>query len=143
MRADGDRLARKFQRLPGLMNRYVRAALEQGANEMVDLIRQLAPDWLRPSIKWSWGGAPKGSVVLDSLGGGASGALRVAIYSTDSRARRFEFGTGDRYQKSTGRYAGRITAQPFFWPGYRLLRRRARTRITRAVNRAIREAMAG
>lgn len=144
MAAQGDRLARKMQRVPQLLSRYVPAALEQGAEEMVAQMRSFAPEWLRPSIKWTWGDAPSRAFVLDALSGGSEGGtLKVTIYSDDFRARWFEFGTGERVQKSTGRRVGRITAQPFFFPGYRFLRRRARNRIGRAVSRAFREAMAG
>ena len=144
MAADGARLARKMRRVSALLERHVTAAMESGAEEMVGAMRGFAPDWLRPSIKWTWGDAPSGALVIDALGGGSEAqALKITIYSDDYRARWFEFGTGERVQKSTGRRVGRITAQPFFWPGYRLLRRRVRSSISRAVSRAFREAMAG
>jgi hypothetical protein len=141
MKADGERFARRLTNVPAVVQRHVRPALEKSAAEMVAAMRQLAPDWLAPSIKWTWGEAPAGAFTLHALGGAESGNLRITIYSADFRARWFEFGTGDRYQKSTGRYTGRITATPFFWPGFRLVQKRAQRRIAAAVSRAVREAM--
>lgn len=138
---DGQRFARKLRRAPVLVARHMRPAMETGATEMVAMMRQFAPEFLRDSIKWKWGAAPRGAVILDRVGG--RGDLQISIYSADRRAHWWEFGTADRYQKSTGRYVGRITAQPFFWPAYRLLRRRVRRRMNAAMRRGIREAMAG
>lgn len=135
-------LERKMLAAPRAVARAVRPAMEKSADEMVALMRSFAPAWLRPSIKWTWGGAPEGATVFGGFGGDVHADLRITIYSDDHRAAWFEFGTGPRYHKKTGRYTGRITAQPFFWPAYRMLKDRASRRIIRAMRKALRETMA-
>lgn len=133
-------LERKLLAMPKAVEAEVRKAMAQGADEIVDAMRRLAPDWLRPSIKWTWGNAPLRAVAL--AGFGRPGLLlRITIYSQDYRAQWFEFGTADRVQKTTGRHVGRISAVPFFYPAFRLTRRRARSRIARALSKALRESV--
>lgn len=134
-----DALIRRFNAIPVSVRTAAQQALEQSAAEMVAMMRQFAPEFLRDKIEWTLGNAPAGSVVLIRAGARTRGALRVTIYVADYRAHWFEFGTADRVQKKTGRSTGRIAPQPYFWPSYRALRRRVRSRLTRAVNKAIRE----
>jgi hypothetical protein len=87
---------------------------------------------------------PDGS--SEVLGVDRGDGVRATLYATarTSRypggfpavARWFEFGTGPRFQRTTGRYSGVIVAQPYFFPVYRAERRRIRSAITRAVRRA-------
>lgn len=118
-------------------------AMEQGAEELVEAMRRMAPvlkkpdpdrraGALRDSIRWTWGSAPKGAMVLDRLDSGRETAeMRITIYAGNKEAfyaRFVEFGT------RTG-----IPAQPFFYPAYRSLRRRIRARITREIRKAIQQ----
>jgi HK97 gp10 family phage protein len=134
-----DKLKRKLAAFPGMARQQIAKAMEQSAQEMVDLAKALVPvdqGALRASIGWSWHGAPAGSMVLGeirSVGRGA-GNLSIVIYAGDDRAfyARFqEFGT------STS------AARPYFFPAYRALRKRIRGRTTRAVRNAARAAAAG
>ena len=116
--------------------------MEQGAEEIVEMMRRLAPvddGELRASINWKWGDAPPGTFAVTTIKGGKRAgqevaALRLTIYANakDSKGRPYaswvEFGT-----KNSG-------PNPFFWPSYRSLRRRVYGRIYRAVKKSIKEA---
>lgn len=139
----------KLGQLPKLVEAEVVKALQTGANEAVALIDSLAPGPLKGRTKWRWGPPPKASRGLMSVGEPGS-RLQVSIYvedpatdAQDSRSHWFEFGTGDRSQKTTGRRTGRMPATPFFYPGWRLIRRRVKRRIATALSRAIKKGMQG
>lgn len=92
-------------------------------------------------INWTWGDAPKGAITLGTVRSGKRKGrtydqIAITIYARGRgfAAMWFETGTAERFQKTTGRRTGRITAQPFFWPVYRA----NKTRIRRAVNSAVR-----
>lgn len=138
--------AAKLGALPRLVEDEVRKALEQGAHEAVAVIDSLAPAALKGRTKWVWGPPPKATRGLISFGEPGS-RLLVSVYvddpgtgAQDTRAHWFEFGTGERVQKTTGRRTGRMPATPFFWPGWRLARKRARNRLSRALGRGIKKA---
>lgn len=94
----------------------------------------IRPGALRDSIGWTWGDAPKGSLVLGQSPriariGGREG-IKITIYAGNAEAfyaRWVEFGTW--------KWAG----SPFFFGTYRDHRRRIRGGITRALRKAIRE----
>jgi hypothetical protein len=133
------RLERKLKvSIPKAVRAEVRKALAKQATRIVAAMKVLAPEWLRDSIDWTFGNPPSGAVVLADFGG-AESDMGVTIYTTDWRARWFEFGTAERVQRSTGRRVGRITAQPFFYPAFRLFRQPARSAIARAVRKGIKE----
>ena len=129
-------LRAKLRALPDAIKAQIAAALEAGAQEIVRLAQSLVPidqGDLRKSIGYTFGAAPKGSVVLAQSSGEQSD-LRITIYAGDSDAfyaRWIEFGT----QK--------MRARPFFFPAYRANKRRVRSRITRAVNKAARTVAKG
>lgn len=129
-------LRRKFtQTVPAEVRKSATAALEKGAQEIVDMARSLAPvdsGDLRDSIGWTWGDAPKGSLVLGTVGGQEYGTLRITVYAGNDDAFYAawqEFGTQNQ------------RAHPYFFPAYRSLRRRVRSRITRDINKAIKKGM--
>lgn len=145
------RLDRQLAAIPREIRLKVRGALAKGAEEVVAMQRRLAPDWLADKIGWSFGDAPRGALVLGSFGEGGAD-LRVTIFVRDYRAAWFEFGTGERYRNTRARaraagkapgYSGRITAQPYFYPGYRMMRARVKNRISRVMKKAIRDAVRG
>ncbi|MCA1368075.1 HK97 gp10 family phage protein [Bradyrhizobium sp. BRP14] len=125
--------------IPYRVLQRTRAAMEKGAGEIVDMARSLAPvlsdhvprrkvGALRDSIGWTWGDAPKGSIVLAQSA--SVDGLRITIYAGDNEAfyaRWVEFGT----QK--------MAPSPFFFPSYRTLRKRVKGRITREMRKAMRE----
>jgi len=129
------RLDRKLTRaIPDRVRRRARAAMEKGAGEIVALARSFCPvdsGALRASIGWTWGDPPEGSLTLAVARSGAEkGGERITVYAGDSTAfyaRWVEFGT-------------RAAApSPFFFPAYRTLRRRVKSRISREITKAIKE----
>lgn len=142
------RLNRKLtKRIPEAVYQRVREALEQSANETVAAMKALAPHdtgLLQSSIAWTWGNAPKGTLAIASSKASANG-LRITIYAGGGEAyyaRFVEFGTSRHI--NGGLYAGSenpgMTAQPFFYPGWRLVKRKVKGRVSRSVKKAIKEA---
>lgn len=138
-----DRLERKLKKtIPAKAIELTRRAMEQSAEEIVGMMRRLVPadtGALRDSIGWTWGDAPKGSMVIARSKAQTDG-LMITIYAgtrdkslgdLDAYYARFvEFGT----QK--------MAAQPFFFVSWRALRRRAGNRIKRQMRKGIREGSA-
>ncbi|MBF9042955.1 HK97 gp10 family phage protein [Rhodobacterales bacterium HKCCE4037] len=127
---------RRFAAIPVRVREAVRDAMEKGAIDCVAEMRRAAPfkdGDLRASINWSWGEAPAGAMVIGKVAGNEYGSMRITIFAGggDAFYARFqEFGTTD------------MRANPFFYPVWRVWRRRIRARITRAMRKAIRESMA-
>lgn len=134
-------LNRKLRAIPQVVEAEIKAAMAKGADEVVALAKSLVPvddGDLRDSIEWTWGDAPSGALAIASAG---DGNLRITIYAGDEKAfyaRWVEFGTAQHPQG--GMFKGAThpgtTAQPFFYPSWRALRRRVKSRLTRAMNKA-------
>jgi len=126
-------LRAKLRALPREYKAEIRVALAQSAEEVAAMARRLAPvesGALRASIGWTFGKAPKGSMVLAEAGSDDTD-LRVVVFAGNDRAfyaRWQEFGTV------------KMAANPFFFPSYRANRRRIKARITRATRKAARKA---
>lgn len=127
----------KFQKrmaaIPLAARKAVQPALAQGAYEIADIIEGLAPEDegdLKNSVAVTLAGQntpaysqPGGSQVVPE------NAAVITVGNTDVRYPHLvEYGTI------------KAAAQPFFWPGFRLGRKRAVNRIKKAVGKAIREA---
>ena len=111
------RLNRRIATIPASMRGAVQPALDKSAEELVGKIKHLAPideGDLRDSAEARSGGHELARTV--TVGDD------VAYY-----ARWVEFGTPTH------------TPQPYFFPAYRLLRKRLSNRIKRAVGKAVRE----
>jgi HK97 gp10 family phage protein len=125
---------RKFAAIPAAVREAARMALERNAEAVVADMKRVAPvddGDLRDSIGWTRGDAPAGTMIIGRVGRQKYGALRITIYaggSTAFYARFQEFGTV------------KMSANPFFFPVWRARRRRTRTSITRAINKAIKDA---
>lgn len=134
--ADDGGLA-KFQRrmaaIPLAARQAVQPALLTGANEIAALQRGLAPrdeGKLIDSITVTGPGQqtppysqPGGSMTVPE------NSAAITVGNSETRYPHLqEFGTT------------RHAAQPFFWPGFRLGRKRAMNRVKRAIGKAIREA---
>lgn len=143
-----DRLNRKLTKaIPAAAYRRVKEALEASANEAVATMKRLAPvddGDLQMSISWTWGDAPKGALAIATSKGSADG-MRITIYAGGGNAfyaRFVEFGTAPHV--NGGLYAGSkhpgTRAQPFFFPGWRMVRRKVKGRVTRNIKKAIKEA---
>lgn len=129
-----DKLNRRWKAIPKAARVNVRAAMEDAANDIVEEMWSRAPQGatgrLGASIGWTWGDAPAGTLTIGKVGGREYGTMRITIYAGggDAFYARFqEFGTVN------------MPANPFFYPVWRVRRRRVRGRISRAISKAIRE----
>lgn len=143
------KLHRKLQRMPEVAKAQIKTAMEKSADEIVAMARNLAPvlkepdarrraGALRDSIGWTWGKAPQGAITLGKVASASlAGDLTITIYAgtRDKKlgdldafyARWVEFGTQN------------MSAQPFFYPSYRANKKRAVSRLRRAVTKAAKE----
>lgn len=130
-----DRLNRKLIKLSQVAIDQIRPAMEEGANDIVEMAKRFAPvdtGALRNSINWVWGTEiPEGSRALGKIGGKRSDPqLVITIYAGNKDvfySRWVEFGT--KVAK----------AYPFFFPSYRAQKKRVKSRIRRAVSRAAKQ----
>jgi len=149
-----DRLKRKLGRFPEMARREIAKAMEQSAQEVVEMAKRLAPiedGDLRDSIGWNWYAAPPGSMVLGEVrpeGTKGAGNMAIVIYAGDDKAfyaRWVEFGT--RPHVNGGIFAGTqhpgSRAHPFFFPSWRAMRKRAKSRVSRAITKAAKAVAAG
>ncbi|ODT82450.1 MAG: hypothetical protein ABS76_07465 [Pelagibacterium sp. SCN 64-44] len=148
-----DRLKRKLTVLPDKAREAIAKAMEQGAEEVVALAKSLVPidnGTLRDSIGWTWGDAPKGSMVLGTVrqSGRGAGNMVITIFAGGRDAfyaAWVEFGTSPHTNE--GLYAGSqhpgTPAQPYFYPSWRAVRKRVRGRVTRAINKSAKQVAAG
>lgn len=136
---NAERLKRRLAAMPRMARIEIREAMEQSAREIVAMMKRMVPvdtGRLRESIAWTWGNAPAGAVVLlqSDL---VEGQMRITIfagvrggYDQGWYVRFVEFGTV------------KMAARPFFFPGWRLGRKRAVGRINRAASRAAKKVAA-
>lgn len=128
---------RRMRAIPKAARAAVAPALVKSAEEIADVMRGLAPDDpatgapdLKSSIVVTGPGQstppysqPGGSVIVEE------NAAAITAGNADVRYPHLqEYGTTHH------------AAQPFFWPGFRLGRKRALARIKRAIGKAIKEA---
>lgn len=123
----------RMRAIPKAAREAVKPALMQGGHEIAEAMEALAPEDT---------GDLKGSIAVTgplqqtppySQPGGAyivpENAVAITAGNKDVRYPHLqEFGTTSH------------PAQPFFWPGFRLARKKAERRIKRVIARAIREA---
>lgn len=146
-------LKKAIAALPKRVEAAARPAMEAGAEELVKMMKRLAPvddGALRDSIGWTWGNAPAGSAVIAQSDPNERG-LRITVYAGNAKAYYaafVEFGTAEQHagQQITNK-SGRTrkslrttrggAAQPFFFPSYRALRKRIQSRIRREMKKAI------
>lgn len=144
-----DRLLKKLQAIQGKPRAAMRKALQQSAEEIVALQKRLAPKRtgaLANSIGYSFGGHVPDNANVRGVGGGQGGDpdLTAVIHAGDKDAYYaafVEFGTAPH--EAGGMFEGAqnpgTPAQPFFYPAYRALRKRAKSRVSRAAAKAIKE----
>lgn len=132
-------LERKLTRtIPQKVREATRQAMEKGADEVVATMKNYVPvdtGRLRDSIAWTWGDAPSGAVVVgqsSSIGDGE----RITIYAGVRGNNNYDQGFYVRFVEFGTRA---MHAQPFFFPAWRLNKRRVKSQITRAMKKAIRE----
>lgn len=129
-----DRLNRRLNAIPVAVRNAVKPALEQSGTELRDAMKALAEPSrdtgaLIDSIVMTPGGQstppysqPGGSRVVPE------NAVAITAGNSETRYPHLvEYGTSKAH------------AQPFFWPAYRLLKRRIANRTKRAISKAVRE----
>lgn len=142
-----DKLRRKLAEIPAEAVAAARDAVVQGAEEVAALQKTLSPvddGDLRDSIHVTRPGESTPPYAQSS--GSRQARENEAIVTAGNSAVRYahlvEFGSAPHV--NAGQYAGTqnpgTSAQPFFFPGYRALRRRVRSRITRNINKAVKAA---
>lgn len=159
-----ERLLRKMAALPTAVRSALKQALAQGADELTEMQKRLAPvgppsgaqkkkgakpGALRDSIKQTWGDSKVSYASLKGKGGVAGDPdLTVTITAGNSAVRYahlVEFPTAPH--KVGGKFKGAqhpgTQAQPFFYPAYRALRRRIKSRVTRAAKKAAKSVASG
>lgn len=149
------------RRLPDEIANGIGQAAEASGQEMVMLARSLAPvrkgtrgGSLRASIALTKGGErtpafsqPGGSsVVPDGAVMVTAGNARVRYpHFVEYGAREHELykGAGSKLERGRWRFMRHrerhpgMKAQPYFWPAYRLIRKKFASRVTRALNKAV------
>ena len=136
------RLRARLAKIPDIAREAAAAAMEEGAQEIVDAMKVAAPfksGDLRDSIGWTWGEVPAGSFMIDEIRSGKNkgdqyATMRIKIYAgnRDAFYARFqEFGTRSQ------------PAQPFFLPTWRKERAKFRRRIRDRIRKRIKEAFNG
>lgn len=144
-----DELFSKLGRLAPEAQKNLVIANGQTAEEMVSLARSFAPiktGKLRASIVAT---PPGGNTPPHSAGGGRQvppGTYAVTAGNSRVRyAHLVEFGTSAHINK--GIMAGTVNpgapAQPYFFPSYRIVKQRMKSRATRAMNKAIKTVKGG
>ncbi|KAB2792884.1 HK97 gp10 family phage protein [Brucella anthropi] len=143
-------LNRKLKALPALAEAAIKLSMEQGADEIVAMMKRLVPvdnGDLRDSIGWTWGDAPSYSQRVGAVKS-KSDNLKITIYAGNSKVRYahlVEFGSAPHI--NGGMFAGTqnpgAKAQPFFFVSFRSLRRRTKSRITRAINKSAKQIASG
>ena len=124
---------RRMQAIPKAAREAVKPALVKGGYEIADAMESLAPEDTGDLVGSIAVTLPGQSTPPYSMPGGSyavpENQVAVTVGNTDVRyAHLVEYGTVH------------APAQPFFWPGFRLSRKKAENRIKRAIGKAIREA---
>lgn len=130
------KLRKKLLSLVGVGKLGIVDAMETSADEIVGLAKRVAPvvsGDLQDSIGWKWGAPPKRKRILGFIKitrPAKNDDFTITIFAGNEKAyyaRWVEFGRPG------------VPASPFFYPAYRASRRRARGRVTRAVNKAFKK----
>jgi HK97 gp10 family phage protein len=166
-----DSLQKKLKRLPEETRTTIRQAIEQSASELVEMQKRLAPvksGKLRDSIVATMGdGTTPKYAAFQKRGGGKRRSsavagdpdLSVRVTAGNSGVRYahlVEFGTEPHEIRAkrakalgkNGQFGTKVehpgaSAHPFFYPAYRALKKRVKSRISRATNKAARAVAQG
>ncbi len=123
----------RMKAIPKSVRKAVEPALAQGGYEIAEAMEALAPEDSGDLVTSIAVTLPRQTTPPYSQPGGSfvvpENQVAITAGSTDVRYPHLqEYGTKHH------------TAQPFFWPGFRLARKRAENRVKRAIRKAIREA---
>lgn len=126
------RLQRRMEAIPKSVREAVQPSLVTSGEELAGLMRQLAPEDegdLKNSIAVT---APGEQTPAYSQPGGSRVASELEVLVTAGNE-------AVRYPHLQEHGTAHHEAQPFFWPAFRLLRKRLQNRTKRAVAKAVRE----
>lgn len=139
-----DRLFQKLTKLVPAIGAAVADANKQSAEEMVELARRFAPvktGKLRDSIHYEPAGQP-GSFRVVAGGEATTKEARAGSGAAYDYALGVEFGT--KAHVNAGEFKGSenpgVHRQPFFFPAFRVIRKKMRSRAGRAISKAIKAA---
>jgi len=133
MSAQTARLQKRFEAIPKRVREAVQPALIQSGDELVGRMRALAPED-SGDLKRSIVATPPGQATpAYSQPGGSRVAAENQVLVTAGNAK-------VRYPHLVEYGAAHAPAQPYFWPAYRLTRKRIANRVKRAMRKAIKEA---
>lgn len=132
-------LHRRFQAIPKRITDAVVAPMESYADQVVAMMRGLVPvdsGTLRDSIKWTWGDAPKGSLVIATVGGKSYEKILITIYAGNAST---VVGSRGQFNTASLQEFGTINmpANPYFFISWRANRNRVKAGLTRVVKKAI------
>lgn len=135
--------------IPPKVRQEVGKATQKGADEITAMQKRLAPvrtGALRNSIRNVRGTYTPDNPNVRGFGGPRKGDPDLTVHLVAGNAKAWyaalvEFGTKPHLNK--GRFAGTrhpgTTAQPYFYPAYRSLKRRYKARVTRAMRKALKD----
>lgn len=131
------RLSKKLSAIPKEVRRALRAQNGANAEELVQTMKGFSPDGET--------GALASSVKTKDVSNSRQIAERVSAggQPTTKAIRDSEKGTSPDYDYALAQEFGteKAPAHPFFWPAWRLKRRKFKTRMSRAAKKAVQEAV--
>lgn len=143
-----DRLRRKLKAIPVEARKAVRAQLRENGHELAEMQRRLVPIKtmaLHDSIKTKDVSTSTRIAVRNSAGGAKAPHARWVEFGTAAKAAE-PARQSKNYRrtvvmtKAKSAHHG-TTAQPFFWPSYRALKRKMKRKASAAGLKAIRKAV--
>ncbi|MCH4542927.1 HK97-gp10 family putative phage morphogenesis protein [Ochrobactrum sp. A-1] len=125
--------------IPEVIRKAASDAMEKGAQEVVDMMKRRVPrdtGELASTIGWSWGDAPKGSMIIGEVRGRQYNTMRIVIYAGSDKTR---VGSRNQFQLARLLEFGtlKMGPKPFFFGSWRANKKRVRSRVTRAIREAI------
>lgn len=127
-----DKLRRKLRRMPDVVKQATREAFVENANELVGMMNRLAPEisgTMKETISWEFANNSNSRIGVK----GQEGLGIIVTAGADDEndpgfyASMVEFGTVDN------------PPHPFFFPAYRALRRRMKSRVSRKQSKALKQ----
>jgi HK97 gp10 family phage protein len=145
-------LIKKINAMPAVIRTATQKALLESGEEIASLARHLAPKKsgaLERSIGVTLGQYVTDNANVRGVDSGSEGHdLSVTVHAGDATAyyaQFVEFGTAPH--RNGGLFKGSehpgSTPSPFFFPAYRALKKRSKSRVSRAMNKAIKRVAAG
>lgn len=123
-----DRLQRKMKAIPVAVRKAAREQLRKNAEELVETQKRLAAMSFKDPT-----GKLQAGIKQQDVSDSTRITRKVSASAKDEKGRDYaawvEFGTS------------KSEAAPYFWPAYRLAKRKFRSRMTRAAKKAVQEAV--